>query len=343
MRRSALSRRASFVLAGVLIAALAPTAQALPTPSPAGSGGTPTTATPPDPVVGGLRTPEVVGSSRITSSSSDPTEQVDPLMGTSNAGNVFPGAVVPFGMLSFSPETSRGNAYRTAAPGGYLYTPAKIRGFSLTHMSGTGCAGGSGDIPIFPYAGEVTTSPQSGREGRSLRQHVHPRQRGRQARLLQGRARLRRHGRARRDHAHRVGRRSPSRRTSRRRCCSAPRTPRSAAATREVRSTRRNRTVSGSVTSGNFCGYMASVGQRSYYTLHFVAEFDQPFAKTGHLDRQHRHARGALSATGRHDVRDRRVDAAEQGLRRLRRLRRQDQVNVRIGISYVSRPTPRRT
>ena len=91
----------------------------------------------------------------------DPTDHVDPLIGTTNAGNVFPGAVTPQGMFSFSPETTRGNAYRTAAPGGYLYSATKIRGFSLTHMSGTGCAGGSGDIPIFPYAGEVTTSPQA--------------------------------------------------------------------------------------------------------------------------------------------------------------------------------------
>ena len=154
--------RLSAVLAAALIAAIAPaTAQAVPTPRPAGSSEHPTTATPPDPVVAGLRTPEVVGSSRISSSSADPTEHVDPLVGSSNAGNVFPGAVVPFGMLSFSPETSRGNAYRTAAPGGYLYSASKIRGFSLTHMSGTGCAGGSGDIPVFPLAGEVTSSPQS--------------------------------------------------------------------------------------------------------------------------------------------------------------------------------------
>src|SRR4030095_5191928 len=35
------------------------------------------------------------------------------------------------------------------------------RGFALTHMSGTGCAGGFGDIPFFPYAGAVNTSPSS--------------------------------------------------------------------------------------------------------------------------------------------------------------------------------------
>src|SRR5689334_19981337 len=80
---------------------------------------------------------ESIAPSRITSTSADPTEHVDPLIGTSNLGDVFPGAMSPFGMFSFSPETSRGNAYRTAAPGGYLYSANKIRGFSLTHMSGT--------------------------------------------------------------------------------------------------------------------------------------------------------------------------------------------------------------
>jgi putative alpha-1,2-mannosidase len=91
----------------------------------------------------------------------DPTPYVDPLIGTRNGGDVFPGAVVPFGMLSWSPENTRGDATRTAAPGGYQYDATRVRGFSLTHMSGTGCAGGSGDIPFFPYAGEVTSSPAS--------------------------------------------------------------------------------------------------------------------------------------------------------------------------------------
>lgn len=77
----------------------------------------------------------------------DPTAYVDPLIGTKNGGNVFPGAVAPFGMLSWSPENTRGSATSTAAPGGYQYDATRIRGFSLTHMSGTGCAGGSGDIP----------------------------------------------------------------------------------------------------------------------------------------------------------------------------------------------------
>ncbi len=39
--------------------------------------------------------------------------------------------------------------------------------------------------------------------------------------------------------------------------------------------------VSGQVSSGNFCGYIDPVTRKSYYTLYFVAEFDRPFAETG--------------------------------------------------------------
>jgi putative alpha-1,2-mannosidase len=37
----------------------------------------------------------------------DPTAYVDPLIGTANGGNTFPGAVVPFGMVAWSPENTR--------------------------------------------------------------------------------------------------------------------------------------------------------------------------------------------------------------------------------------------
>ena len=39
--------------------------------------------------------------------------------------------------------------------------------------------------------------------------------------------------------------------------------------------------MSGSVSSGNFCGYIDPVTRKSYYTLYFVARFDRPFAATG--------------------------------------------------------------
>src|SRR3954453_19848095 len=89
----------------------------------------------------------------------DPVSFVNPFIGSPTLGNTYPGAVKPFGMLAWSPQTSRGSQISTPAPGGYQYTATKIRGFSLTHLSGVGCSGANGDIPIMPHVGEVTTSP----------------------------------------------------------------------------------------------------------------------------------------------------------------------------------------
>jgi len=87
-----------------------------------------------------------------------PAGEVDPLIGSAGGGNTFPGAVVPFGMVQWSPETTRGDATRAAAPGGYAYEARRVRGFSLTHLSGTGCRGASGDVPFMPHSGEVGSS-----------------------------------------------------------------------------------------------------------------------------------------------------------------------------------------
>ncbi|ONI85404.1 alpha-mannosidase [Actinosynnema sp. ALI-1.44] len=68
------------------------------------------------------------------------------------AGNTFPGAVVPFGMVQWSPDTV------THQHGGYYYDDTRIKGFSLTHLSGAGCSTYQ-DIPFMPFVGQVTTSP----------------------------------------------------------------------------------------------------------------------------------------------------------------------------------------
>ena len=54
-------------------------------------------------------------------------ESVNPLIGTANDGNTFPGASAPFGMIQWSPDTTNG---------WYHYGEGTIRGFSLTHLSG---------------------------------------------------------------------------------------------------------------------------------------------------------------------------------------------------------------
>lgn len=67
---------------------------------------------------------------------------VDPMIGTANEGNIYPGATVPFGMIQWSPDTSQNF---------YYYDNKKIRGFSLTHLSGAGCPL-FGDMPILPLS-----------------------------------------------------------------------------------------------------------------------------------------------------------------------------------------------
>ncbi|WP_216843037.1 hypothetical protein [Granulicella sp. S190] len=71
---------------------------------------------------------------------SDPAADVNPFIGTTNGGNVFPRATVPFGMVQFSPEAvpSKPNRF-IAAPGGYEFGASAIRGFSLANVEGWGC------------------------------------------------------------------------------------------------------------------------------------------------------------------------------------------------------------
>jgi predicted alpha-1,2-mannosidase len=91
----------------------------------------------------------------------DPSRLVDPMDGTGVGGvspgaiGEFPGADVPFGMIQWSPDTSPNLA---GAGGGYAYGDSSISGFSLTHLSGTGCAS-YGDVPILPTVGPIGSSP----------------------------------------------------------------------------------------------------------------------------------------------------------------------------------------
>ncbi|GAB2726458.1 hypothetical protein GCM10010442_55060 [Kitasatospora kifunensis] len=86
----------------------------------------------------------------------DPAQYVNPFVGTAQggvdygngggAGNTFPGAVAPLGMMQWSPDTV------TYQNGGYDYNDQRIQGFSLTHISGAGC-GDYGNVPFMPFLG----------------------------------------------------------------------------------------------------------------------------------------------------------------------------------------------
>lgn len=87
---------------------------------------------------------------------SDPAQYVNNFVGTKpgatdygnggGAGNTFPGATAPLGMVQWSPDT------QTYQHGGYFYDDNRINGFSLTHLSGAGC-GDYGNIPFMPVLG----------------------------------------------------------------------------------------------------------------------------------------------------------------------------------------------
>jgi predicted alpha-1,2-mannosidase len=222
----------------------------------------------------------VIGTGSASAAVSDPASLVNTLIGTSNSGETFPGAVTPFGMVQWSPENTRGDQTHTVEPGGYGFDATRIRGFSLTHMSGTGCAGGYGDIPFYPHVGSVSSSPSSDSSDSiyaSNFSHANETATAGNYRVLLSsgvNVEL-----------------TASTRTGSGRFTY----PASGAATMLVRTSNSevgssaasttidvaNRTITGSVTSGNFCGYINTVDRRSYYTLRFVAEFDKPFRVTG--------------------------------------------------------------
>ena len=212
----------------------------------------------------------------------DPASLVNPFIGTTNGGNVFPGAVLPFGMVSFSPEETPlpGSALVVAAPGGYEWRSNGVRGFGLAHLSGSGCAGAGGDIPIMPVTREIKTSPSAAGVGGLYSAYLdHSKETASpgaySAQLGNGidvdlsatlRTGVIRIAFPKDKPANLLFRTSDTEVGS---------------SDASIRIDTAHRTISGSVTSGNFCGYLSPDRRQSYYTLHFVAVFDQDFTAGG--------------------------------------------------------------
>ena len=263
-----------------------------------------------------------------------PASSVNPLIGSSNGGNTFPGAMLPFGMLAWSPETTRGKHNRTAAPGGYLHSATRIRGFSLTHLSGTGCAGASGDVPFMPVTAAVTTSPSADDDdSRYASDFSHADEHAEagyyQVKLANGTdvqlsAAM---------HSGMAGFAFPAGKPANLLIRTSDSEVGSSAA--DVHVDRVHHTVTGSVTSGNFCGYLAKADQRSYYTLYFVARFDQPFTRSGSwhdADVQP----GGSTADGGTSYADKGFPPLGKGSGAWVGFADGKTVHVRVGISYVS-------
>ncbi|MFI9272990.1 GH92 family glycosyl hydrolase [Kitasatospora sp. NPDC052896] len=201
-----------------------------------------------------------------TASVADPAALVNPFAGTGSGGDVvgqvdtFPGADVPFGMLQWSPDTpSRPDG------GGYNIADSSTTGFSLTHLSGPGCPI-AGDVPILPLTGALPADP--GSAAAAFEHSSEQAQPGSYAVTAGGvRTQLAvtaRTGVARFDY--------PATDQARLLVKVADSANGSSAASFQ---TVGDREITGTVTSGHFCG------QPDSYTIHFAARFDRPFTATG--------------------------------------------------------------
>ena len=80
----------------------------------------------------------------------DLAQFVNPFIGTGGHGHTYPGAIAPFGMIQNSPDT-RMDSWDGCS--GYHISDSIILGFSLTHLTGTGC-NDYGDFRFSPITGK---------------------------------------------------------------------------------------------------------------------------------------------------------------------------------------------
>ncbi|SZF05428.1 unnamed protein product [Blumeria hordei] len=80
--------------------------------------------------------------------SNDILGYVDQLIGSSNGGNVFAGATLPYGMAKAVADTDS-----PSNQGGFTLDNSNITGFSSLHDSGTGGSPSLGNFALFPYSG----------------------------------------------------------------------------------------------------------------------------------------------------------------------------------------------
>lgn len=213
-----------------------------------------------------------------------PTAYVDPLIGSANGGNTFPGATLPYGMIAWSPTSTTGDQTSTGAANGYEYGATRLRGLSLTHVNGAGCnPGAAGDIPIMPFVGDVTSSPSADtKDAVYAADFSHDNERAVPGRYTLGLdsgatadlAVSRRAGVA--DFAFPAGK--PANLLFR------VSNSLNGSEDAQVRIDTAHRKVTGSVLTGAFCGRRANGGtnnRKSYYRLYFTASFDRAFSSTG--------------------------------------------------------------
>ena len=269
----------------------------------------------------------------------DVVDYVDPLIGTAKGGNTYPGAVRPFGMLSWSPTSTRGDQTGTGAANGYQYDTTRLRGFALTHVNGAGCyPGAAGDVPIFPHVGEVTSSPTA-----DTKDAVYASDFSHADEVAQpGRYRLKLANGAATDVAATIRggigtfsfpQGKPANllfRTS---------NSLNGSEDAEVSIDPKTRTVSGSVLTGGFCSRRGNGGgsnKFSYYRLYFTAHFDRAFTGTGTwVNDQLRPGTTTASGGEGYEVGDQRAGRGSGGYVGFDTSTTKP-VTMRVGISYTS-------
>lgn len=287
----------------------------------------------------------------------DPAAYVNPFIGTEGeksitaAANTVPGAVMPFGMLSFGPETTYSedmsehrrykmvkeqNLRLPVSPGGYNYAASRVRGFSLTRLSGTGCLGASGDIPFLPFTNEIKHSPDN--DPMDAYYSVGFSHENEQAKPGYYQVKLSNDVNVELTATDRTGiarfqypENSPARllvRTSYSQLGSG---------NANTKIDLEKGEISGHVISGNFCGYLGEYNRRDYYTLYFVAKFDKDFVETGSWENGNV-IPNSIEASGGMPYGKRGIPVTGEGSGVWVKFNTSENttVNMRVGISYVS-------
>ncbi len=249
--------------------------------------------------------------------------------GTFGGGHNFPGAALPFGMVQWSPDTT------PTAPhsGGYDHRDNHVRGFSLTHLSGAGCAL-YGDFPFLPTTEPLASSPASpggGLDGRFQPGFSHAEEAARpgfyEVRLnpVRGAAidvaltATTRTGMARFEFP-------PNRHSSVLIDAGGSAQPNDFAA---VAVDPRRREISGTASSGLFCG------QRPRYRVHFVAVFDRRLDAFGTWEGGSLERGGESAASTQGPAANPRT-TAQAGAYASFDTRSDRLVEARVGVSFVS-------
>ena len=290
---------------------------------------------------------------------SEPSQFVNPFIGTEGiynhrqAANVVPGAVLPFGMFNFGPEQAYTEALLKeserfkkkvlenrkripVSPGGYNYSATRIKGFSFTRLSGTGCLGASGDIPVLPFNKPITHSPDNDLlDAYYSAGFTHEQESatpGYYQVIMDNGVNVELSATTRTGIA-----RFTFKDTKEAKLLIRTAYSQLGSGDAQTHVDLEEGEVTGSVTSGNFCGYLGEYNRRDYYTLYFVARLDTPLLRSGGW-KDKNVLPGVTDTSGGMGYGDDGVPdlGKGSGVWIEPDLSQQNSVTMRVGISYVS-------